>query len=123
MKKPFPHTTDTQLEKFVEWCGDNEKRYPKLKLLIGIPNVGGSPRTYIPKEFLAQGFKRASPDLFLPTPIGECHGIFIQFKVQEGTARGDDILNFAKALRAAGYDYWYMRTWSEAAEMVKLYFR
>lgn len=58
-------------------------KYPELKLLFHIPN-GGRRDKIEGKHLKLQGVKRGVPDLCLPVPRGEYHGLFIELKTETG---------------------------------------
>jgi hypothetical protein len=71
-----------------EWAAWREGQYPELKLLAAIPN--GAKLPYIKKNgkrfspeavrLKAEGLKPGFPDMILPVPKGEYHGLFIELK-------------------------------------------
>lgn len=58
----------------VEYC--KIRRYP----IFAIPN-GGSRHKAEAARLKAEGVSAGVPDLFLPIPTGNCHGLFIEMKV------------------------------------------
>lgn len=58
-----------------------EYKYPHLRYLFAIPN--GSKRDIgTAMKLKAEGVKAGVPDLFLPIPSGDYHGMFIEMKVK-----------------------------------------
>lgn len=77
---PYEHDEQKAL---IRVCKLHEKKYPGLELLFAIPN--GQKRTIgVAKKLKAEGVKAGVPDLFLPVPRGECHGLFIELKAKGG---------------------------------------
>lgn len=69
----------TEQERVIDWCRWHEHSIPELKLMFHIPN-GGSRNEIEAKHLKAQGVKAGVPDLCLPVPMGECHGLYIEMK-------------------------------------------
>ena len=66
-----------------EWAALMERKYPELALLHSIPNGGYRP----PKTaaiLKATGVKSGVPDICLPVPRGEHHGLYIELKRRKG---------------------------------------
>lgn len=58
-------------------------QWPELALLYHIPN-GGSRDAIEGKHLKAQGVKAGVPDLCLPVPRGQYHGLYIEMKTEMG---------------------------------------
>lgn len=58
-------------------------KWPELALLHHIPN-GGSRDAVEAKHLKDQGVKRGVPDLCLPVPRGQYHGLYIEMKAETG---------------------------------------
>lgn len=58
-------------------------RWPELALLHHIPN-GGTRDAVEAKHLKDQGVKRGVPDLCLPVPRGQYHGLYIEMKAETG---------------------------------------
>ena len=68
----------------VRWAELMRPRFPELVLLAHVPNEGlRSPVTGA--RLKVQGMKRGFPDLILPVPRGEYHGLFIEMKRVKGS--------------------------------------
>ncbi len=68
----------TQIALF-QWAKLEEPRFPELRLLFHIPN-GGKRTKVEAARFKAAGTKAGVPDLFLPVPRAEYHGLFVELK-------------------------------------------
>jgi hypothetical protein len=73
---PSEHVEQRQL---VRWATVFAKKYPALDLLFAIPN-GGNRNVITGKLLKAEGVKAGVPDLCLPVPSGDHHGLFIELK-------------------------------------------
>ena len=73
----------------MSWAGMQSCVYPELGLLFHIPN-GGSRSKAEAGRFKAEGVKAGVPDLFLPVPRGEYHGLFIELKRRQGGRVSDE---------------------------------
>ena len=65
--------------KVIDWCRWHENSYPELKLIFHIPN-GGSRNKMEAANLKAEGVKAGVPDLCLPVPRNEHHGLYIEMK-------------------------------------------
>lgn len=70
----------------IQWAQLQEGKYPQLKFLHHIPN-GGSRHTIEAVNLKRQGVKSGVPDLCLPYPNGEYHGLYIELKSTSKSAR------------------------------------
>lgn len=67
----------------IEWAAMNQSRIPQLRLLHAIPN-GGARHPAVALKLKAEGVKRGVPDLSLPVPMGDRHGLYIEMKRRGG---------------------------------------
>lgn len=66
------------------------------------------------------GVKRGVPDLFLPVPSGQYHGLFIEMKKIGGKA-SDDQLWWLSHLKENGYAIAVCYGWQKATEVLQWY--
>ena len=59
------------------------KADPRWSMLFAIPN-GGKRSIVVAVKMKAEGVKRGVPDIFLPVPVGQWCGMFIEMKVRQG---------------------------------------
>ena len=67
----------------MQWARLAERSYPNLRLLHAIPN-GGARHIATATKLKAEGVKKGVPDLCLPVPCGEFHGLYIELKAKGG---------------------------------------
>lgn len=92
--------------------------YPELALLFHIPNE--RPDKVQAAILKKMGVKRGVPDLFLPIPSGEYHGLFIEMKAMSGRP-SDDQIWWAEHMKANGYACSVCYGWQNAAEVLTWY--
>jgi len=77
-------------------------RWPELGMLYSIPN--GGKRSKITGAILKrEGQKAGVPDLCLPVPRGEYHGLYIEMKRQKKSSISPEQVQWIAALRGQGY--------------------
>tara|TARA_Y100000593_G_scaffold74079_1_gene136177 strand:- start:24 stop:395 length:372 start_codon:yes stop_codon:yes gene_type:complete len=79
---PTEHSEQVAL---FNWAKRMESRHPQLALMFAIPN-GGKRHIGTAKKLKASGAKAGVPDIFLPVPHGEKHGLWIELKVGKNKA-------------------------------------
>lgn len=92
----------TEQVRVINWSKAYATDFPALKLLYHIPN-GGSRNQLEAQNLKAQGVKAGVPDLCLPVPHGNFHGLYIEMKYGKNktTEKQDWWLG---QLKAQGYD-------------------
>ena len=103
-----------------QWLALNMGRHPELWLCFHIPN-GGSRNAREAHNLKLQGVKAGVPDLFLPVPRGEYHGLFIEMKRTKGGRVSDEQKEWITALSGQGYKCVISKGWEDAAEQIKAY--
>ena len=76
-RKKTEHTEQVSL---FNWAKRKESRHPQLALMFAIPN-GGKRHVVVAHKLKMSGAKAGIPDIFLPVPHGEKHGLWIELKV------------------------------------------
>lgn len=92
--------------------------YPELALLFHIPNE--RPDKVQAAILKKMGVKRGAPDLFLPVPSREYHGLFIEMKALSGRT-SDDQIWWIEHLKANGYACSVCYGWKQATEVLTWY--
>jgi hypothetical protein len=101
------------------WAAIEAQRHPELRHLFAIPN-GGKRDKITAAKLKAQGVKAGVPDMFLPVPRGEYHGLFIELK-KIGKKAEPDQLTWMTALKKQGYGAMVCEGWEQAAKMLMMY--
>lgn len=96
------------------------RRTYKNELLVAIPNGG---KRYI-KTAMAmkqEGVSKGFPDLFLPVPNSQFHGLFIEMKRQRGGTLSKEQKAWLEYLNSAGYQALVCKGFLEAKEVIECY--
>ena len=72
------HEENEQITVF-KWAAMQQKVYPELALLHHVPN-GGQRNKVTAARLKAAGVKSGVPDICLPVPKDEFHGLYIELK-------------------------------------------
>lgn len=102
------------------WCRMMSGRYPELRLLFHVPNGGGRSKSEAGR-FKAEGVKAGVPDLMLPVPRGEYHGLFIELKRRDGGRLSAEQKAWLDQLKKQGYRAGVCCGWEEASEAILEY--
>lgn len=114
------HPTESQEQAAIfAWAARAKGRYPELALLHAIPN-GGDRHPAVGARMKREGVKRGVPDICLPVPRGEYHGLYIELKAHGGRV-SDDQKAWHLMLEAQGY--WVSICWGfdSARERIENY--
>jgi len=102
-----------------QWAKMYKGTYPELDLLFHVPN-GGKRDKLTAIKLKAQGVKSGVPDLCLPVPRGEYHGLFVELKTKNNTAT-EKQKEWLCALQKQGYAVAVCYGWENASEKIKKY--
>ena len=91
----------TEQEALIMWCGWQQAKHPELELLYHVPN-GGSRNQLEAANLKRQGVKAGVPDLCLPVPRNDFHGLYIEMKYGRNKTT-DQQKKWLKGLTAQGY--------------------
>ena len=109
MKKQVPTESEEQQTLF-RWAEMQCGRYPELALMFHIPNEGK--RSWMTGgRMKAEGLKSGVPDIFLPVPRGEFHGLFVEMKRTKGGTVSDCQKLWLHDLQKQGYCAAVCRGW------------
>lgn len=81
MSCPTEHAEQKAL---ITWANLQAGKHPELHLLYAIPN-GGARSQATAGKLKAEGVKSGVPDLCLPAPRGNYHGLYIEMKRAQGS--------------------------------------
>lgn len=104
----------------MQWSRYASVKWPELDLLYHVPN-GGSRNAIEAARLKAQGVKKGVPDLCLPVPRGDYHGLYIELKRQKNGVLSADQKQWIKSLRDQGYMVEVCRGFQEAANVIEHY--
>lgn len=105
----------------IKWGQQPEMRakWPELAMLYHIPNE----RYCTPvqgKQLKRAGVRSGVPDLCLPVPRGQYHGLYIEMKTEAG--RTSDVQDWwGERLLAQGYFWEVCHGWSSAVRVLEWY--
>lgn len=115
-----PKTTEADEQKaLMQWAKWQEGRYPELKLLYHCPN-GGTRNKLEAANLKRQGVKAGVPDLFLPVPRNNKHGLFLEMKVGRNKCT-DNQKKWIRALMEQNYEVKICYSCEEAIQIIKKY--
>lgn len=119
MMIPVPTEAEEQTTLF-RWIEIMTKKWPELALCHAIPN-GGSRHPIEAVHLKAQGVKAGIPDIFLPVPRGQYHGLYIEMKRRKGGRLSIEQSKMIGRLRGQGYRCEVCRGWEEARDVIEEY--
>ena len=96
------------------------RRTYKNELLVAIPN-GGKRHIKTALAMKQEGVSKGFPDLFLPVPNTQFHGLFIEMKRRKGGTVSPKQAEWCEYLNDAGYRAVICKGFEEAKEAIKCY--
>nr|DAW56637.1 MAG TPA: Nuclease [Bacteriophage sp.] len=114
----YGHESEHQRALF-RWTLIQRGKYPELDLLFHIPN-GGSRHPVEAANLKRQGVMAGVPDLFLPVPRADYHGLFIELKTGRGRL-SEKQEAWLTALSQQGYAAMVCYGWECAAQEILKY--
>jgi hypothetical protein len=103
----------------IRWADAQRATKPMLGLLLAIPN-GGHRHPATAGKLKAEGVRRGVPDLFLPVPAGDRHGLWIELKAKGGRPTPEQRA-WIEALRSLGYRAEVCVGWEAAKGVIEEY--
>ena len=103
----------------INWVRGNQSSDPRLVLLYAIPN-GGSRNIATAQRLKHEGVLSGVPDLCLPVPVGQYHGLYIELKTLKGKA-SDKQKRYIQSLNNQGYLAIVCQGHQEAIMAIKKY--
>lgn len=92
---------DIEQETLMQWTVYAMGMYPELKLLYHVPN-GGKRNAAEAAHLKRQGVKAGVPDLCLPVPRGNYHGLYTEMKAKSNQPTEEQI-QWLESLSTQGY--------------------
>ena len=117
-------TTPSEAEEQIavmKWAELMSHKHPCLKMLFHIPNGGGRNISEA-ANLKRMGVKSGVPDLFLPYPVGDWHGLWIELKTERGRVMGAQ-LEWIEYLRSQGYAAYVCRGAEQAINCLEEYLK
>jgi hypothetical protein len=116
---------DDHQEALFRWASVMANSGYPTRLMFAIPN-GGYRRPREAARMKLAGVKSGIPDILLPVPRGEFHGLFIELKrpIVKGDAKpvvSPEQKHWLKELDAQGYMATVCYGWIEAKEVIESY--
>ena len=118
-RPPCPLEHDEQAA-LIQWAEIASRSNHALALLFAIPN-GGERHKAVAAKLKAEGVKPGVPDLCLPVPSGDYHGLFIEMKRIRGSSTTLWQLEWIDALRQQGYRVEVCKGWEAAKDVLLEY--
>ena len=105
----------------IRWANMSTRTYPDLRWLFAVPNAAKrGPR--LAAMMKAEGMKSGIPDLILPVPRGEFHGLAIEMKTEKGRVAPSQQV-WLDGLSGLGWCTHVCRGWESAREVITDYLR
>ena len=95
-------TEEQEQAAVIEWRELMKNQFPDLEDLIHIPN-GGLRSKSEAVRFKRLGVRPGVSDLFLPTPVGKYHGLWVEMKRQKGGKLSPDQKDWLERMNKKGY--------------------
>lgn len=106
-------------EALFNWAAYQLGRMPELEYMHHVPN-GGKRDAATAVALKRQGVKASVPDIVLPAPRAEYHGLYIELKAGKNTITQKQ-KDWLKFLHRQGYYTAVCYGWQRAAELIEQY--
>jgi len=93
--------------------------HPEARLMFAIPN-GGHRNKVVAAKLKAEGVKPGVPDIFLPVPRANYHGMWIEMKTEKGRLSPSQ-KSYREGLIEQGYHYHLGRAAGDTFLQIKNY--
>lgn len=108
-----------QQEALFSWAAYQLGRMPELEYMHHVPN-GGKRDKATAIALKRQGVKAGVPDIHLPVPRGEYHGLYIELKAGDNSTTANQ-KRWLKFLGQQGFYTAVCYGWQPAAELIEWY--
>ena len=125
MKKITANGTLSEAEEqkiIFRWAEYSKGAHPELEQLFSIPN-GGSRNRIEALNLKLQGVKSGVPDICLPVPCGDYHGLWIELKRTKGGVVSDAQKEWIEMLNERGYLAVVAKGATEAIKVISDYLK
>ncbi len=99
----------------------NAAKYPELDGCFAVPN-GGERHVAVAAKLKSEGVRSGIPDIFIPAPRGNSHGLFVEMKSRKGSVSKNQA-HMMSVLSRCGYAcivaYGWENAWREIEEYLK----
>ena len=102
------------------WAAYQRGKWPELQLMFHVPNEGKR-STITGARMRDEGMKRGVPDIFIPVPRGQYHGMFVEMKRRAGGRMSAEQERWLADLSRQGYYCAVCRGWEIAADKITAY--
>lgn len=118
---PVP-TESIEQQCLFRWEQFQSGKYTELSLMYHVPNEGKRSRA-TGGRMRAEGLKAGVPDICLPVPRGEFHGLYIELKRTQGGKVTENQAGWIADLQKQGYCAVVCEGWEAAAAVIEKYLR
>lgn len=108
---------EQEQELIFQWAAYEALAHPELRMLYAIPN-GGKRSKATAARLKATGVKPGVPDMCLPVPNANHHGLYIELKRKKGGKVSQEQQIWLGALSAFGYQAMICKGFEEAKEVI-----
>lgn len=112
---------DQEQELVIQWCDRMEQKYPGVSRIFAVPN-GGQRNKTTAARMKRTGTRAGVPDLFLPVPRGEYHGLFLEMKRRKGGQVSLAQKEYMAFLLGEGYACTVCKGYDEAVQAITDYY-
>ena len=119
MYRNMRRSESTEQMTLIDWCNINTCIYPELELIYHIPNEGKR-SNYQGTKLKREGLKKGVPDLCLPVPRKNYHGLYIEMKYGNGRTSKEQ-KEWIKKLNEQGYKAVVCNGFEEARNTIEEY--
>lgn len=113
-----PGTEHSQQTAYCCWL-QQQKVDDRLKMAFAVPS-GGLRDKVTASRLKAEGVKRGVPDMMIPIPINNYHGLFIEFKIKGGKLSAEQIV-YGEYLKSQNYAHVVVYSYLEAIDATLQY--
>lgn len=110
------HNEAWEQKQLIQWA----KQKPWGGYLYHIANESVGGYAWVARN-RQMGSRKGFPDLGLPIPMGDFHGLYIELKRASGGTLSKEQRQWLKALRTFGYRAEVCHGWEEAAKVLEEY--